>query len=242
MMTHALPGKKILRRMGYLSDQNGILNRYLDEPDAWEEHLQNSSDFILKSLNDRNPDHVTVLGSGWLLDLPLEGIYSRCKSISLVDINHPPQVLHQIRKYPGVIPVKADITGGLIEKCYEQVGRCRKTGTMFDPDALSVPVPDPGIKDRDVFVISLNILDQLDILIKDYIGRWFDLSGEPHEPPAGTDTGRAHRDGQLVSVLHHRRPGRDTYKQCRRERRRRKTPLHSPARREIQRRMDLEVR
>ncbi len=162
--------------MGYLSDQKGILNRYLLESGQWEDHLARTSSFILQSLPEKSPEKIVVLGSGWLLDLPLEEIYKRCHQISLVDIQHPPQVLHEIMKYPGVIPVKADITGGLIKIAFEQMKHCRKNGLPFEAGNLTVP--EPAFDEENVFVISLNILDQLDALIVDYIRRWFDLSPE----------------------------------------------------------------
>ncbi len=159
--------------MDYLSDQSGIIDRYLGQSDQWEDHLEKTSAFILKSLADRHPGQILILGSGWLLDVPLEEIYSCCRNVTLVDIYHPPQVIHKIRKYPGIIPVYADITGGLIKDTYDMVKQCRKTGTPFDPGNLTIRIPDPGIKEKDVYVISLNILDQLDSLIRDYINRWF---------------------------------------------------------------------
>ncbi len=177
-MISAYPGKKTLRRMGYLSDQNGILERYLQESKAWEEHLENTSDFIIRALGDQHPSEVVIFGSGWLLDLPIDEIYSRCRKIFLVDINHPPQVLHKILKYPGIIPVKEDITGGLIKECYNRVRECRRSGIVFDPGKLVIPVPHiPGDTDEK-FILSLNILDQLDSLLKEYILRWFDIPGE----------------------------------------------------------------
>jgi len=167
------PGKKILRRMGYVSDQNGILNRYLSEAGQWNQHLDKTMSFITKSLSGVHPEHIVVLGSGWLLDLAIEELYGYCRQISLVDVNHPPQILHKIGKYPGINAVCADITGGLIEETYNMVQHCRKKGETFNPDHLKVTVPD--MDEKDIFVISLNVLDQLDALIIDYINRWFNM-------------------------------------------------------------------
>ncbi len=176
-MFRDFPKKKILRRMGYLSDQKGIMNRYLEEAEQWESHLRNTTEFVRESLAAAKPSHAVILGSGWLLDLPPEEILAYCGKVSLVDINHPPQILHQLRKYPAIIPVKADITGGLIRRSYEMAEECRRSGKLFDPDALEVPVPSAG--DGHDFIISLNVLDQLDGLIVDYLLRFFNMPEGP---------------------------------------------------------------
>ena len=91
--------RKILRRMEYLSDQKGIMNRYLAEADNWESHLKHTRDFIVKCLGEKHYGTMVVLGSGWLLDLPLDFITSRTREVYLLDIVHPPQILKKIVKY-----------------------------------------------------------------------------------------------------------------------------------------------
>ena len=62
----------MVRKMGYISDQEGIMKRYLNEQDKWEFHLQNTRQFILDSFKDVQIRNLAIFGSGWLLDLPLE--------------------------------------------------------------------------------------------------------------------------------------------------------------------------
>jgi hypothetical protein len=82
---------KILRRMGYLRDQEGIMNRYLAESEQWQYHLEKTRNFIAGSFNGSQAESVAVLGSGWLLDVPLEKLRRRFRKIYLVDIHHPPR-------------------------------------------------------------------------------------------------------------------------------------------------------
>ncbi len=56
--------------MKYISDQKGILNRYLAEGNNWEAHLEKTRGFITGCLEKNKPETVAVLGSGWLLDIP----------------------------------------------------------------------------------------------------------------------------------------------------------------------------
>jgi hypothetical protein len=113
-----------------------------------------------------------VLGSGWVLDFPLEEAYRVCNKIYLWDIHHPPQVLRKIREYPGIKPCYADITGGLIQEIYHFARNFRKGNR-------SAVLPDPENFRPDIlpgsYCISLNVLNQLDILLVDYIKQFIDL-------------------------------------------------------------------
>ena len=166
------PGRRILRKMGYLQDQKGIMSRYLREKEGWEPHLLKTRNFILKCLEESRPGSVTVLGSGWLLDFPLHEAYDLCKKIYLCDVFHPPQVMKKISKYPGVVAYEMDISCGLIRYFYEFVRKNKKTGAFQVPEIpdISIPVISPG-----TYYISLNILNQLDIILLDYLRKYFTI-------------------------------------------------------------------
>jgi len=154
-----------LYRTGYLPDQQGIMNRYYNEQESWNAHLSKSKDFILKSAKDKNKGKVVVLGSGWLLDLPLDELSSQFEEVVLIDINHPKPVLHKIKKYSNVYAVNADITGGLIELFYSNRKKLKKENSLILPiNQYQFHLPN----DAD-FVISLNILCQLHIILIDYL-------------------------------------------------------------------------
>ncbi len=171
-----LPEKRILRKMDFLSDQEGIISRFLNESSNWEPHLRRSREFILDCIHEKNIPVITILGSGWLLDVPIEELQKKCKKILLIDIFHPPQILRKIRDLPSVEATQLDVTGGMIQQAYQLVQEFRKTGkkrnvtdlksTGFQPDF------NPG------YVVSLNILNQLDILIVDYLKRFSIYTGE----------------------------------------------------------------
>jgi len=61
-----------IRRMGFIKDQEGIMNRYLRESSQWKEHLEHTRKFIRESFAQTEAETVAVLGSGWLLDVPLD--------------------------------------------------------------------------------------------------------------------------------------------------------------------------
>lgn len=163
------PGRKVLRRMGYLTDQQGIINRYLRERDGWKEHLQNTREFVLQCLEEAQPSCINVLGSGWLLDFPLEEAHSICSNIKLTDIWHPPQVVRKVSGFKGVQLNLEDITGGMIYQTYKFMHAARKirgSSSLKNMERL-IPEKEPG-----AYYVSLNILNQLDIILVDYLQKY----------------------------------------------------------------------
>lgn len=156
--------------MGYLADQQGIINRYLREAGGWDSHLLKCREYILDKVEEYSPGTLTVLGSGWLLDVPLEELAEKCSVVNLVDINHPPQVARKVKKYAGVNLITDDITGGLIEQIWDLPGN-----ETTDPESLMVPVYSPSYDPG--MVISLNVLTQTDTLIFDYMQREYLCGG-----------------------------------------------------------------
>ena len=73
-MTHTIAYRRMLGRMGYYNYQDGLIHHHINEEGGWEDHLSHCRDFILKAINLFRPEKVTVLGSGWLLDLPFAEI------------------------------------------------------------------------------------------------------------------------------------------------------------------------
>lgn len=155
-----------IRRMGYIRDQEGIMNRYLRESSNWQNHLQNTRNFISASFAGTRAGSVAVLGSGWLLDVPLDDLVRRFGKIYLVDINHPVQIRKKTSGLSQVELIEADLTGGAIEKVW-QYAQEKKTGSPGRPESFHLDPPLDHIR-ADAY-ISVNLLNQLDILLCDYL-------------------------------------------------------------------------
>ena len=97
--------------MGFLKDQEGIITRYINEEGNWEAHLRHTKGFITDVVKKYKPESVSILGSGWLLDVPIEFLAANCKSICLYDIRHPAQIRHRLRRFKNVVFVECDLTG-----------------------------------------------------------------------------------------------------------------------------------
>jgi hypothetical protein len=155
--------------MGYIRDQEGIINRYLRESANWESHLQKTREFIQNSCQDPKIESVAVLGSGWLLDVPLEALIKRFKRVYLVDIHHPVQIRKKTSSLRNVQLVEADLSGGVIEQLWK-LSRHKSPpdpGQLLELLSFSHPLshihPDA--------VISVNLLNQLDIILCDFLAK-----------------------------------------------------------------------
>ncbi len=154
--------RRILQRMGYYNYQEGLIYRHLNQGEGWNSHLVNCRNFILKSLDYFNPPVITVLGSGWLLDLPLKEITERAERINLVDIIHPPEVKKQVADFKNVILHEEDVTGGLIAGVWKNAGNRTFLNRLKSIDGITITEYIPAFETG--MVISLNILTQLETL------------------------------------------------------------------------------
>ncbi|MFW6369675.1 MAG: hypothetical protein ACOC10_00545 [Bacteroidota bacterium] len=153
--------------MGYLQDQKGILSRYFREKDNWSAHLHNCHNFIQRVVSQDEIRSIAILGSGWLLDVPMDFLIDRMEKIWLVDIFHPREIRHQYKQYNNIEYIEDDITGDGIQRVYDYVKEKRKRTdnniSSLKPADYHLPFPRPDL------VVSLNLLNQLDILLVDYL-------------------------------------------------------------------------
>lgn len=154
--------------MGFVKDQEGIMNRYMRESSHWAKHLERTRNFISGSFTHSNAETVAVLGSGWLLDVPLDKLLSRYKQIYLVDIHHPVQIRKKTAGMKQIELIEEDLTGGAIEQIWlllKEHTNLRPDGDLSNHISLKTPLahihPDA--------IISVNLLNQLDIILCDYI-------------------------------------------------------------------------
>lgn len=159
-MTHSISYRRILNRMGYYAYQNGLIYNHLNQEGGWDSHLDCCRKFINRALEYYKPEKVTVLGSGWLLELPLAEMLEQTSRVYLVDIIHPPEVLKQAGELENVVLVEQDISGGLIEEIWNNTKGFSLFMKRKSLEGITIPefIPDfdPGL------VISLNILTQIE--------------------------------------------------------------------------------
>mgnify|MGYP001673813417 CR=1 FL=1 len=139
--------------------QRGIARRYTDQADRWREHLTRSQEEVRNFVTKHRPRVLYVLGSGWLLDLPIDYLIEHVPEIHFVDIAHPRTILSRYRKQRSLHFESLDLTGGLINL----LGKISRE--HFDKkaliDAIAALRPPEFFNQRSASVISLNLLSQL---------------------------------------------------------------------------------
>lgn len=173
-MTYSPEYRRILQLMGYYDYQNGLIFRHMNQEGGWDEHCRRSRNFILKALDLYKPQKTTILGSGWLLDLPLAEIAESVNNVCLIDIVHPPEVIKQSAAFKNVELLELDATGGLIEEVWKKTGKLPFFKKLKSLDNIIIPDFNPEIDPG--FVISLNILTQLETLPVAYLEKKSGLS------------------------------------------------------------------
>lgn len=158
--------------MHYVADQQGIIERYLKEAESWASHLENTKRAIIESAENKKKDNCAILGSGWLLDVPIEYLCQHFKKVYLFDVVHPTQIKHKMSKIKNVELIEHDITGGAINEFYDSVQTFKSFKKRKEPDEFKFN--GFGFNISFDYVVSVNILNQLDILLIDYI-KTYDL-------------------------------------------------------------------
>ncbi len=147
----------------------GIMDRYLREGSKWNSHLNNSKEYIINSLPNTKVNKVAILGSGWLLDVPVKDLCDHTNKLYLFDINHPKQILNKFKNHIKTEFVKIDLTNNLIQGAAES--KCLNDFSVL----LHRTKPIDSFYEYD-FVVSLNLLNQLDILLCDFLLKKFKIS------------------------------------------------------------------
>jgi hypothetical protein len=111
-----------------------------------------------------------VLGSGWLLDVPLDELRHKFEHVYLVDIHHPPQIRKKVEGLKGVELLEEDLSGGAIEQVWSLL---RKNKGSIPATRLVGEISlNPPLAGRQAdALISVNLLNQLDIILCDHIRR-----------------------------------------------------------------------
>jgi hypothetical protein len=167
-MTSSQSYRRILQKMGYYDYQHGLIYRHLNQGNGWLRHEKRCRDFILKAADLYLPEKITVLGSGWLLEIPLAELAERTKHICLVDIVHPPAVRNQVKKLKNVELSEQDISGGLIDEVWRKAGKRTFLNKLKSLEDIEIPefrLEDTGM------VISLNIMTQIEALPLRMLGK-----------------------------------------------------------------------
>lgn len=141
-----------VRNFGYLSRLIALEFRAKRCHDAWAEHLRRCRAMIVKTADlVAKKDICVVVGSGLLLEVPLEALAMRFGRVYLVDIFHMPAVRRAAAAYPNVTFLTGDVTGFFASM---------RDGSPPSPTMDPPPARIPHLQEADL-AISCNCLTQL---------------------------------------------------------------------------------
>jgi hypothetical protein len=155
------PCPRWAREMGYVRELIGIRRRYRQWKSAWDPHCERSRHVIRRAMQRCGQRRkAVVLGSGWLLDLPLAELCASFREVVLVDLLHPLATRWRTRRYGNVSLLATDVSGTA-----ESVWRAVEERSLLPHD-----MPQPFVGDHEAdLVLSLNLLSQLPCLPEQYL-------------------------------------------------------------------------
>ena len=159
------------RRLGYLKEAIAIRARQSRLKAAWAPHLENSKDVILEAM-DRCGRRRTalVLGSGLLLDIPIDRLAEAFETVRLVDVVHLRAARNRAAAFPNVVLETCDVSGMAAEFQQQYAAGWR---------GHPVPAPTAFRDDSTIdFVVSANLVAQLPIFLAAALVRRGALEGD----------------------------------------------------------------
>jgi len=151
------PVSKTAKQLGHLHEIIGMEARSKRLAKQWFSHCQNTKTIIEKSSREiTNPNEVIVLGSGLLLDVPIEFLAQHFKRVYLVDVVHLNKVKKIIKKLSNVEIVEHDVT------CFSE--KIKEITTIEIHFEASIPC----LSSNTSLVISTNMLSQIAFIIGNY--------------------------------------------------------------------------
>ena len=165
--------RRMFRRMGFFDDQSGIIRRYRREREHWDAHLNNTRQSALDAMQGKRRKSAAVLRSGWLLDVPVKEMSQYFEKLHLYDLRHPAAIKKQVYPLNNVELHVCDIS--CFARPVYQYAKQYRNRKERPPISDIQPQTALDLNSFD-FVFSCNILNQLDILLIDYLTQFFDMS------------------------------------------------------------------
>jgi hypothetical protein len=147
--------------MDYLYEAIAMRSRYRRNQTAWRSHLEQTRGAILSAAERTlNRNKVVILGSGPLLDVPLDELAAMFCEVVLLDIVFLPEVFKRVKSYDNVRLVQHDVTN-MAQRLYENIRSGQSELPLAAPSVLPID-KNTGL------VVSLNILSQLWVMPRAY--------------------------------------------------------------------------
>jgi hypothetical protein len=152
---------KTAKDWGYVYQNISLKFRSRRCAKAWLSHNENSKQFVRNQITKFQPRTVMVIGSGLLLEVPIETLLEQTDKIYLVDLVHAREIRKLAKKNPKIELIEKDISSLL--------GFLKKGMGPFQ--LKNIPwkqLPEWDLPKVDL-VISANLLSQIPLIISENI-------------------------------------------------------------------------
>ena len=154
---------KSARDLGYVYSSIALEKRARRQQKDWAQHIQKCHSMWESLFSEAQYKKVAVIGSGPLLETPMEFLIDQCEEVHLIDIVHPTKVK---KRWGGNSKVKfhtADVTGAV--RWLHALKKAPQNVNFNAPESpLNVDL-----------VVSANLISQLSLEPSWYLKKKFDL-------------------------------------------------------------------
>src|SRR5207253_6143840 len=95
-------GNKVAKDWGYVYQNVSLKFRSRRCAKAWQSHIDQSHQLIRDHLAKAKPKSVMIIGSGLLLEIPIQDLLAQTEKIYLVDLVHSKEVRKLAAKNPKI--------------------------------------------------------------------------------------------------------------------------------------------
>lgn len=163
------------REMGYLHEIIAIKTRHQRHKAAWQTHLNHCQQIICHAIDIcAQRDTAMVLGSGLLLDIPIDYLTKSFQHVFLVDIVHLNAVKKLSKTTSNIHLLVCDLNG-LNSTLPNQQSHIAIDLNQFSPQLPYLNLPAD-------FIISCNVLSQLPIMPRNHIERHYFVEEKRIDP------------------------------------------------------------
>lgn len=154
-------GNKVAKEWGYVYQNVSLKFRSRRCAKAWRGHNESSRQFVRDHLFRLQPPSVMVIGSGLLLEVPIQDLLQMAQKIYLVDLVHAPEIRKLAAQNPKIELIEKDISCllGFLQK---------GTGPFQIKNIPWKQLPPWDLPPVDL-VISANLLSQIPLMISEVL-------------------------------------------------------------------------
>lgn len=152
---------KTAKDWGYVYQNISLKFRSRRCAKAWKSHNENCREFVRGHVAKTQPKSIMVVGSGLLLEVPIDNLLKTAEKVYLVDLVHAPEIRRLAAKHPKIELIERDISGllGLLKK---------GTGPFQLKNIPWKQLPAWDLPKVDL-VISANLLSQIPLMISEVL-------------------------------------------------------------------------